>query len=226
MEINDVKIEAGWKEVLKEEFEKDYFPKIKRRIIDDKESGLTIYPPGKLIFNAFNLTAFDKVKVVIIGQDPYHGSGQAMGLCFSVPRNIARPASLLNIYKELNRDLQIPIVAHGDLTKWAQQGVLLLNAVLTVVSKSPGSHSKIGWETFTDAVISRISELNQGVVFMLWGNYAKNKKSLVDETKHFVLESAHPSPLAGNRFYGNGHFSACNQILIKQGKEAIDWSLE
>lgn len=226
MEINDVKIESGWKEVLKDEFQKEYFPEIKSRIIRDREAGLTIYPPGKLIFNAFNLTAFDQVKVVILGQDPYHGPGQAMGLCFSVPRNVARPASLLNIYKEMNRDLNIPLVQHGDLTKWAQQGVFLLNAILTVVAKKPGSHSKIGWEIFTDAVISRISELKYGVIFMLWGNYAKNKKNLIDETKHFVLESAHPSPLAGNRFFGNGHFSATNQILVNQGKPPIDWALE
>lgn len=226
MEINDVKIESGWKEVLKDEFQKEYFPEIKSRIIRDREAGLTIYPPGKLIFNAFNLTAFDQVKVVILGQDPYHGPGQAMGLCFSVPRNVARPASLLNIYKEMNRDLNIPPVQHGDLTKWAQQGVFLLNAILTVVAKKPGSHSKIGWEIFTDAVISRISELKYGVIFMLWGNYAKNKKNLIDETKHFVLESAHPSPLAGNRFFGNGHFSATNQILVNQGKPPIDWALE
>ncbi|MEZ4907369.1 MAG: uracil-DNA glycosylase [Saprospiraceae bacterium] len=226
METKKIEIESSWKEVLKDEFEKEYFDQIKNHILDDRNNGKKIFPPGKLIFNAFNLTPFDKTKVVIIGQDPYHGYGQAMGLCFSVPRNIPRPASLLNIYKEMNRDLAIPIATHGDLTNWAKQGVLLLNAILTVVEKSPGSHSKIGWQEFTDKVIKKISEQKEGIIFLLWGNFAKNKKVLIDQTKHFVLESAHPSPLAGNAFQGNGHFSKTNELLIRQGKEPIDWNVE
>ena len=221
----EINIESKWKAVLGDEFKKEYFKEIKNRIISDLKAGKSIFPPGKLIFNAFNLTPIDDVKVVIIGQDPYHGQGQAMGLCFSVPENVARPASLLNIYKEMNRDLGIPIANHGDLTSWAKQGVFLLNAILTVVEKSPGSHSKIGWERFTDEVIKKISDLKEGVIFMLWGNFAKNKKILIDQSKHHVLESAHPSPLAGNRFQGNSHFSKTNEILSRQGKSPINWSL-
>lgn len=221
----DIEIESKWKSVLKDEFEKPYFGDIKSQIIADIKSGKTIFPPGKLIFNAFNLTPFDKVKVVILGQDPYHGKGQAMGLCFSVPRNITRPASLLNIYKEMNRDLGIPIAEHGDLSNWADQGVFMLNAILTVVEGKAGSHANIGWQQFTDNVIKSISDNKNGIIFLLWGNFAKNKKSLIDSSKHFILESAHPSPLAGNAFQGNSHFSKTNELLIRQGKNPIDWSL-
>ncbi len=225
MEIKNVEIEAKWKEILIEEFQKDYFVEIKKHIVKEIHDGRTIFPPGKLIFNAFNLTPFDKIKVVILGQDPYHGAGQAMGLCFSVPRNIPRPASLLNIYKEINRDLSIPVATHGDLTNWADQGVFMLNAILTVVESKPGSHANIGWQTFTDNVIKKISDHKKGIVFLLWGNFAKNKKSLIDSTKHFILESAHPSPLAGNAFQGNGHFSRTNELLIMQGLEPINWDV-
>jgi uracil-DNA glycosylase len=221
----DVNIEPGWKSAIGEEFEKPYFAEIKKRIVDDIKSGGNVFPPGKLIFNAFNLTPFDKVKVVILGQDPYHGRGQAMGLCFSVPKEIPRPASLLNIYKEMQRDLEIPVALHGDLTKWAEQGVFMLNAILTVVESKAGSHAGIGWQIFTDNVIKKLSGIKTGIVFLLWGNFAKNKKPLIDQSKHFILESAHPSPLAGNAFQGNGHFSKTNELLIKQGKEPIDWDV-
>jgi uracil-DNA glycosylase len=221
----DVDIESKWKTILLNEFEKPYFEEIKSHLIMDIKAGKTIFPPGKLIFNAFNLTPYDKVKVVILGQDPYHGKGQAMGLCFSVPQGIPRPASLLNIYKEMNRDLGIPVADHGNLTKWAEQGVFMLNAILTVVESKPGSHASIGWQIFTDNVIRKLSENKKGIVFLLWGNYAKNKKSLIDSSKHFILESAHPSPLAGNAFQGNGHFSKTNEILISQGLEPIDWNV-
>ncbi|MGE5357357.1 MAG: uracil-DNA glycosylase [Deltaproteobacteria bacterium] len=225
MQIKNVEIEPEWKEILNDEFQKDYFKEIKEYLVKEFQEGKTIFPPGKLIFNAFNLTPFDKLKVVILGQDPYHGKGQAMGLCFSVPRNIPRPASLLNIYKELNRDLKIPVAGHGDLTKWAEQGVFMLNAILTVAENKAGSHSAIGWQTFTDNVIKKISDHREGIVFLLWGNFAKNKKPLIDPSKHFILESAHPSPLAGNSFQGNCHFSKTNELLSRQGLEPIDWDV-
>ena len=225
-QVTDVKIEATWKDALQEEFQKPYFSEIKRFLVQAKQNGKTIYPPGPLIFNAFNSTPLDKVKVVIIGQDPYHGPGQAMGLSFSVPKNVAIPASLKNIYKEINRDLGIEIPKHGDLSHWAEQGVFLLNAMLTVEARQAGSHKKIGWQTFTDAVIKTISDRCEGVVFMLWGNFAKNKKGLIDEMKHYVLESVHPSPLAGNGFQGCGHFSKANELLKNQGKKTIDWSVD
>jgi uracil-DNA glycosylase len=221
----EVQIEKSWKKVLNEEFEKDYFQEIRDFLYKEKEKGKRIYPPGSLIFNAFNLTPFDQVKAVIIGQDPYHGPGQAMGLCFSVPRGIPLPASLKNIYSELHQDLQIPVAGHGDLTRWAKQGVFLLNAMLTVEHRKPGSHKSIGWTTFTDAVIERLSKEKEGLVFLLWGRFARSKVALIDEMKHFVLESAHPSPLAGNAFFGNHHFSKTNEILTRQGKTPIDWSL-
>lgn len=221
----NVKIEGSWKKVLQEEFDKEYFINIKKHIVKEIEEGKTIYPPGKLIFNAFDLTPFDNIKVVIIGQDPYHGPGQAMGLCFSVPQNIPVPASLKRIYKEMNSDVGTTIPNHGDLTKWAEQGVFLLNAILTVRHKSASSHKKIGWQEFTDNVIKKISDEKEGIVFLLWGNFAKEKKQLIDTSKHFVLESAHPSPLAGNRFFGNHHFSKTNEILAKQNKTPIDWQV-
>ncbi len=222
---SNVRLEAGWKNVLKDQFEQPYFQAIKQFLVKEKAAGKKIYPPGSLIFNAFELTPWDQLKVVILGQDPYHNPGEAMGLCFSVPRTVRRPPSLLNIYKEINRDLGIPIADHGDLTNWAKQGVLLLNAMLTVEHKKAGSHRKIGWQKFTDAVISQISEQKTGIVFLLWGNFAKAKKVLIDTNKHLVLESAHPSPLAGNAFQGNGHFSKTNAYLEKQEKKPIDWSV-
>lgn len=221
----EVKIHDSWKTVLEEEFKQPYFAQIKSALVEDRKKGTKVYPPGSLIFNAFNTTPFDEVKVVIIGQDPYHGPGQAMGLSFSVPRDQKIPASLRNVYKELATDVGATPPNHGDLTKWAKRGVFLLNAILTVRHKSPGSHKSIGWAQFTDAVIKKISANKDGVIFLLWGNYAKSKKSLINELKHHVLEAVHPSPLAGNAFLGNKHFSTTNSILKKAGKEPIDWSL-
>ena len=198
-----VQIEESWKKTLKEEFEKDYFKQIVTFLRAEKSAGKIIYPPGPLIFNAFNKTPFSKVKVVLLGQDPYHGKGQAMGLSFSVPNGIPKPPSLVNIFKELENDLGIPPAISGDLEKWAKQGVLLLNASLTVRQNEAASHSKIGWLQFTDSVILKISELKEGVVFLLWGRFAQDKQSLIDETKHHILKSAHPSGLSANRgFFG------------------------
>ncbi len=222
---SSVQIEASWKAVLAEEFEKAYFWQIKKFLVNEKKAGKTIYPPGPLIFNAFNKTPFDQLKVVIIGQDPYHNPGEAMGLCFSVPKGVRVPPSLRNVYKELHNELGMPVPNHGDLSAWAAQGVLLLNAMLTVEHKRAGSHKKIGWQQFTDAVIRIISDQKEGVVFLLWGNFAKGKKALINEMKHYVLESAHPSPLAGDAFLGNGHFSKTNDLLIAQGLEPIDWTI-
>lgn len=212
-------------EALKEEFEKPYFEKISQFLRKEIQAGKIIYPPGKLIFNAYNSTPFDKVKVVIIGQDPYHGPEQAMGLSFSVPRHIRIPASLKNIYKELISDCGIAPPTHGDLTHWANQGVFLLNAMLSVEHKMAGSHKSIGWQEFTDATIKTLSDKREGLIFLLWGNFAKSKKVLIDELKHYVFESAHPSPLAGNRFSGTKHFSKTNDILTKAGKQPIDWNI-
>ena len=221
----EVQIEDSWYEVLEEEFQKPYFQGIKQFLRREKQLGKVVYPPGKLIFNAFNSTPFSKVKVVIIGQDPYHGPMQAMGLCFSVPKTIPTPPSLRNIYSELERDLQLAPPTHGDLSSWANHGVFMLNASLTVEKGRPGSHSKIGWHTFTNAVIKKISEEKDGIVFLLWGNFAKSKKDFIDEMKHYVLESKHPSPLAGKGFVGNGHFGRANEILLQQGKTPIDWKI-
>lgn len=223
--MSKVKIEESWKSVLQEEFEQPYFQALASFLKKEKAGGKTIYPPGSLIFNAFNLTPFPEVKVVILGQDPYHNPGEAMGLCFSVPRGVRVPPSLKNIFKELQDDLSIPEPQHGDLTAWARQGVFLLNAMLTVERNKPGSHKKIGWQKFTDAVIRTLSEEREGLVFMLWGQFARGKKSLIQPGKHLVLESAHPSPLAGGAFFGNHHFSQANQFLEKQGKTPIDWQL-
>ena len=220
-----VQIDDSWKEQLAEEFDKDYFQNIILFLKTEKQAGKVIYPPGPLIFNAFNTTPFTEVKVVIIGQDPYHGDGQAMGLSFSVPDGVKPPPSLVNIYKELKTDLNIPTPSHGNLTSWAKQGVLLLNAALTVGANDANSHSKCGWHTFTDAVIKKISDKREGVVFILWGNFARQKKELIDTDKHFVLESAHPSPFSVTKFLGNQHFSKTNKILEEQGKTPIDWSL-
>ncbi|MBQ7222131.1 MAG: uracil-DNA glycosylase [Bacteroidales bacterium] len=221
----DVTIEPSWKKVLADEFEKPYFSSLAQYLHDEKRAGKTIYPPGRLIFNAFNLTPFDKVKVVILGQDPYHGPGQAEGLSFSVPHGIATPPSLQNIYKEIENDLGVPVRKDGSLESWAKQGVFLLNAILTVRAAQPTSHSKIGWETFTDAVIKVISDNKTGVVFLLWGNYARSKKDLIDDSKHYILEAAHPSPLARGAFFGCKHFSKTNEILINNGMEPINWTL-
>lgn len=208
-----------------EEFSKPYFAQIKQFLTQEKGKGKTIFPPGPEIFNAFEKTHFEQVRLVILGQDPYHGPGQAMGLCFSVPRSIAIPASLKNIFKEIHRDVGLPIPNHGDLSLWTTQGVFLLNAILTVEKNQAGSHSKIGWQLFTDAVIKTLSEHRVGLIFMLWGNYAKSKKTLIDLSKHTVLEAAHPSPLARDAFKGCAHFSKANSILAQQGEKPINWSL-
>ena len=221
----DVRLEAGWKKLLNSEFEKPYFKDIIHFIKSEKEKGKIIYPPGPMIFHAFNMTPLKNVKVVILGQDPYHGPKEAMGLCFSVPKGIKVPPSLQNIYKEMNNDIDFDIPSHGDLTSWAKQGVFMLNAILTVEHKKAGSHSGIGWQTFTDAVISKLSAYHNGLVFMLWGNFAKSKKYLIDELKHHVLESVHPSPFTGNAFFGNYHFSTANQLLISEQKTPIDWTI-
>ncbi len=222
----DVKIEESWKEVLKDEFTKDYFFQIVTFIKTEKAAGKIIYPPGSLIFNAFDKTPFDKVKVVLLGQDPYHNSGQAHGLSFSVPPGITKPPSLINIFKELQSDLGIPPSADGNLEKWATQGVLLLNASLTVRQNEPGSHSKIGWIEFTDAVIKKISEEKKGVIFLLWGRFAQDKQVLIDETKHHVLKAAHPSPFSADKgFFGCKHFSKTNEFLMHEGLQPIDWKL-
>lgn len=224
MQINldDVRIEQGWKEALKDEFLSPYFAKIKSNLVSALQKG-EVYPPNFLIFNAFNLTPFDKVKVVILGQDPYHGKGQAMGLSFSVPRGVRVPPSLVNIYKEIYDDLGIRQPNSGDLTHWARQGVLLLNATLSVQAGMANSHANFGWQNFTDAVIRVISEKKQGVVFLLWGNYAKAKANLIDTNKHLVLLAAHPSPLARGAFFGCKHFSLTNKFLLANGKGSIDW---
>ena len=221
----EVRIEQSWKEVLKPEFEKPYFESLAARIRQEISEGQTVYPPGKDIFKAFELTPISKVKAVILGQDPYHGPGQAMGLSFSVPEGVRTPPSLVNIFKEIESDLGVKMSGSPNLKKWADQGVLMLNAVLTVRSGAPTSHSKIGWQTFTDAVIECISDKCSGVVFLLWGNYARSKASLIDSSKHYVLEAAHPSPLARGAFFGCKHFSKTNEILLSQGKTPIDWQI-
>ena len=218
-------IEESWKAVLSDEFNKPYFQELKEFLIEEKKK-FRIFPPGPLIFNAFNNTPFQKVKVVIIGQDPYHGYGQAHGLCFSVPAGVPKPPSLVNIFKELANDLGISPPVHGNLEIWAKQGVLLLNATLTVRENQAGSHQHRGWEVFTNEVIRRLSEQKEGVIFVLWGNFAIAKKELINLSKHPVLTAAHPSPLsASNGFFGCKHFSKINEILKKQGKEEIDWRL-
>ena len=223
----DVQIESSWKEILKNEFTKPYFLEVVTHLKMERTAGKIIYPPGPLIFNAFNQTPFSKVKVVILGQDPYHNPGQAHGLSFSVPSGIKPPPSLMNIYKEIQQDVNIPMpAAYGNLTKWAAQGVLLLNAILTVRANEPASHSKIGWMDFTDTVIKKISDEKKGVVFLLWGKFAQEKQMLIDETKHFVLKAAHPSPFSADKgFFGCKHFSKTNKILTDQAMEPIDWKL-
>ena len=221
-----IKLGAGWKKQLSSEFEQEYMHVLREFLLQQKQDGKEIFPPDDETFNAFNYTPFDQVKVVILGQDPYHGPGQAHGLCFSVPEGVRPPPSLKNIFKEINRDLGLPIPASGCLTPWAQQGVLLLNSVLTVEQGKAGAHQKKGWELFTDSVIQRINEHQQGVVFLLWGSYAHKKGQFIDETKHKVLRSVHPSPLSAHRgFLGCGHFSETNQYLQSIGKAPIDWAL-
>jgi len=223
----DVQIESSWKMVLKEEFKKAYFLETVTFLRMEKATGKTIYPPGSLFFNAFNTTPFEAVKVVLIGQDPYHGPGQAHGLCFSVPDNITPPPSLVNIFKELQTDTGVPSPRSGNLTRWAQQGVLLLNASLSVRANEPMSHSKMGWAQFTDTVITKISDLKKNIVFLLWGKFAQEKQGLIDETKHLVLKAAHPSPYsANNGFLGCRHFSKVNDYLVKSGIDPVDWSLQ
>lgn len=226
IKIEDIKIENGWKELLKDEFLSPNFRLIKKFIVNEKEAGKIIYPPGQLIFNAFNLCPLDRLKVVILGQDPYHGPGQAMGLSFSVPKNISMPPSLKNIYKEIKNDLNIDMPDHGDLTHWAEQGVLLLNAILSVERNKPGSHKNSGWEQFTNAVIQRIADSKENIVFLLWGNFARAKRNLINNEKHLILESPHPSPLAGNGFFGNNHFSKTNDFLSSRNIKPIDWSIQ
>lgn len=221
-------LEPSWLNVLEGEFEKPYMKNLKSFLLEEKQKGFTVYPKNADIFNAFNHTPFDKVKVVILGQDPYHGQGQAHGLSFSVQKGIAVPPSLKNMYKELAEefpDYQIP--NHGDLTAWADQGVLLLNATLTVRAHEAGSHQNKGWETFTDHVISVLSEKRSGLVFLLWGRYAQQKESLIDTKKHFVLKAAHPSPFSAyNGFFGSRHFAKANEILQKEGLDPIDWQIK
>ncbi|MCR6720769.1 MAG: uracil-DNA glycosylase [Chitinophagaceae bacterium] len=223
----DVKIDDSWKDLLATEFKQPYFDRIVQHLKTEKTQGKTIYPAGPHIFNAFNTTPVDRVKVVIIGQDPYHGPGQAHGLCFSVQKGVPAPPSLVNIFKELREDIGMDIPAHGDLTHWAQQGVFLLNASLTVRAAEPMSHAKIGWAQFTDAVIQALANKREKLVFLLWGKFAQEKARLIDESKHHILRAAHPSPLsAHNGFFGCRHFSKTNQYLISQCIEPIDWSLQ
>lgn len=219
----DVKIEQSWKDVLSSEFDKDYFIKLTDFVRGEYLAGKRVFPAAKNIFNAFNLCPFDNVKVVIIGQDPYHEPGQAHGLCFSVPNGITPPPSLINIYKEIESDLGRPSKTNGDLTSWANQGVLLLNSTLTVAAHLAASHAGHGWEEFTDAVIRALSG-REGIVYMLWGSYAQRKAAIVDETKNLVLKTVHPSPLSAYRgFFGCKHFSRANDYLTEHGKTAIDW---
>lgn len=225
MQTIDPIIEQGWKTVLMDQFQSPYFSTLKEFLVEEKKR-YTIYPPGRLIFNAFQRTPFDRVKVVILGQDPYHGKGQAHGLCFSVPQGISKPPSLVNIFKELHSDLGIPLPEHGNLEKWADQGVLLINATLTVRDSQAGSHQNRGWETFTNRVIEVVSKEKSGVVFLLWGRFAQAKESLIDTNKHLVLKAAHPSPLSAyNGFFGCRHFSKTNLYLEQLGKTGIDWTL-
>lgn len=226
MNPDNIQINESWKEVLGPVFLEQYFDNIVLFVKGEKRKGKTIYPSGNLIFNAFNTTPFDKVKVIILGQDPYHNPGQAMGLSFSVPAEEKIPPSLKNIYKEIKNDLNLEIPSHGNLTYWAEQGVLLLNAILTVEHKIAGSHKKIGWEKFTDRVIQILSDRKENLVFILWGNFARSKKQLIDMDKHLILESYHPSPLAGMAFFNNHHFSKTNNYLRQHNKIPIDWQIK
>lgn len=226
MSDKKVKIEDSWYEQLENEFDKDYFKKLKDFLVEEKKL-YTIYPPGSLIFNAFNATPFNKVKVVLLGQDPYHGPGQAHGLCFSVPYGIKPPPSLINMYKELQSDIGFSIPRHGNLESWAEQGVFLLNATLTVRANTAGSHQNRGWEIFTDKVISTLSEKRDKLVFVLWGKYAQAKEQLIDENRHLILKAAHPSPFSAHSgFFGCEHFSKINNFLSNNGIEEIKWEIK
>jgi len=219
----DVRIEDTWKSKLKDEFDKEYFIRLSQFVKEEYRTN-TIFPPGSLIFNAFNLCPFERVKAVIIGQDPYHGPGQAHGLCFSVRDGVDYPPSLKNIFKEIESDLGYKAASGGDLTRWANQGVLLLNATLTVRAHMAGSHQRKGWEEFTDSAISVLNSEKNNLVFFLWGNYAQKKGETIDRSRHLVLESVHPSPLSASRgFFGNKHFSRCNDYLKEHGIELVDW---
>ena len=219
----DIKIETSWKQRLQPEFEKEYFARLVS-FVKEEYKAKTIYPPGALIFNAFDLCPFDNVKAVIIGQDPYHGEGQAHGLCFSVRDGVAFPPSLINIFKEIESDMGYKPLPTGNLQRWARQGVLLLNATLTVRAHMAGSHQKKGWEKFTDSAITVLNNEKENLVFFLWGSYAQKKGASIDRSKHLVLESVHPSPLSAyNGFFGNRHFSRCNEYLISKGIKPIDW---
>ena len=225
MAINKPKIDESWYKVLHEEFEKDYFFKLKEFLLKEKKQSI-IYPPGDQIFTAFNSTPFDQVKVVILGQDPFHGEGQAHGLCFSVNQGIKHPPSLVNIFKEIENDLGISYPKNGNLISWAKQGVLLINATLTVRANQAGSHQKQGWEQFTDSVIQKLSDEKENLVFLLWGNFAISKSAIIDQSKHHILKAIHPSPLSAHRgFFGCKHFSKTNQLLIQNGFSPINWEL-
>ena len=225
MSLIKPQIEDSWKKILKDEFNSQYFIELKEFLIKEKKK-YNVYPPGRLIFNAFNKTPFENVKVVLLGQDPYHGKGQAHGLCFSVPKGISLTPSLVNIFKELTTDLDVPFPAHGNLEKWADQGVFLLNATLTVRASQPASHQNKGWEIFTDSVIKKISEKRAGIIFLLWGKYAQAKEVLIDTNKHYILKAAHPSPYSADYgFFGCKHFSKTNNILSRHGLSVIDWSI-
>lgn len=224
--VQDIKLKDCWKALLIEEFQKPYMLELKKFLKNEHTKKKTIYPPGPLIFNALNSTGFDDVKVVILGQDPYHGPNQAMGLSFSVPKGIPKPPSLLNIFKEIQSDLNLKTPDHGDLTSWANQGVLLLNATLTVEANKAGSHQNQGWESFTDRIISVLNDRKENIVFMLWGSFAQKKGAFIDRKKHLVLESVHPSPLSAYRgFLGCKHFSKANEYLKSKKIKEIDWSI-
>lgn len=225
--LQRVQMEPEWKQVLAAELQQPYMQALGDFLRQEKQQKKVVYPPGAEIFNAFNTTPFSKVKVVILGQDPYHGAGQAHGLCFSVRKGVPLPPSLQNIYKELYSDLKVPPARHGELTQWAEQGVLLLNSVLTVEAGQAASHQGKGWETFTDAVIQVLNERREGLVFLLWGSYAHRKGRMIDTNRHLVLRAVHPSPLSANRggWFGCRHFSQANQYLEAQGRSPIDWSL-
>ena len=226
-EIQDrIQLRASWKRRLGEEFEAEYMQNLRQFLIEEKQAGKVIYPDGDDIFNAMNLLSFADVKVVIIGQDPYHGQGQAHGLCFSVKPDVKPPPSLVNVFKEIHQDLGVVMKGHGYLKSWAEQGVLLLNSVLTVERNIAGSHQGKGWERFTDAVIAKLNTEHTGLVFLLWGSYAQKKGKIIDVKRHLVLQSVHPSPLSAHRgFFGKHHFSKANTYLERQGKTVIDWSL-
>ena len=221
----NVRIEESWKQALQSEFEKPYFAGLVRSLHEEKARGEVIYPPGSQIFRAFELTPVPQVKVVILGQDPYHNPGQAMGLSFSVPDGVPAPPSLVNIFKEISSDLGLRMSGSPNLEPWARQGVLLLNSILTVRAGQAASHRSLGWETFTDAVIKYLSDNCDGIVFMLWGNFARTKATLIDPSKHLILEAAHPSPLARGAFFGCRHFSKANNFLTFKGKTPIEWQL-